>query len=686
MMPRIPVRSRVLVSCLAYACACACVSACGRDEPPPAAAPPPTVVVMSQPPLAAPGAAPAPSGPAAGPGAAAAWLRAHYTKFEYRIPMRDGVRLFTSVLVPNDASPTKKYPLLLRRTPYSVAPYGADRYPSMGGSAEPFVREGFIFVAQDVRGTFMSEGTFEHVRPIRPAGGLPTTAVTDESTDTYDTIAWLLRTLPHHNGKVGQWGISYDGFYTSAGLIDGHPALVAASPQAPIGDWWIGDDMHRNGAFALHEAFSFLGRVDRPRPSPTSEREGWPVIDFGTPDAYQYFLDVGPLSELGPAQFGAEVPYWKDLVAHPDYDDFWKARNILPRLRGVRAAVLVVGGWYDTEDLYGALETYRSIEAQNPGARSSLVMGPWKHGGWMGPGDKLGDGDFGFPTGPGFVELMLAFFKHHLKGGPAPSVAEALMFETGANRWRAFPAWPPREAREALLYLREGGGLSREAPPAGGDPAAAADEFVSDPARPVPYTQSPETGYWSADYMSEDQRFAARRPDVLVYQTPPLEEDVTIAGPIEAELYVSTTGTDADWVVKLVDASPGKLPGWTRRDLEDGRPDKGARQILVRGEPFRGRYRDGLDAPRAFVPGQVAKVAFRIDDVFHTFQRGHRIMIQIQSSWFPFIDRNPQTFVPNIYRAKRADFVKATHRVHRGGAAASKFLVRLLPAADAAPK
>jgi putative CocE/NonD family hydrolase len=664
------------------------VVACGRGEPPaPATAPPsasPPVVVVPAPAPAAPSgdAAARPQQP---PSGIAAWIRAHYTKYEYRIPMRDGARLFTSVLVPNDASPTKKYPILLRRTPYSAGPYGADRYPGMGGSMEPFAREGFIFVSQDVRGTNMSEGTFEDVRPIRPAGvagGGANGASTDESTDTYDTIAWLLKALPHHNGKVGQWGVSYDGFYTSAGIIDGHPALVAASPQAPVGDWWIGDDMHRNGAFVLHEAFDFFGSFDRPRPAPTSEREVFSPIEFGTPDAYQYFLDLGVLAELGPAQFGAEVPFWKDLVAHPDYDEFWKARNILPRLRGVRAAVLVVGGWYDTEDLYGTLETYRAIEAQNPGARNSLVMGPWRHGGWYGAGDRLGDTEFGFPTGPGFVDLLLAFFKHHLKGGPAPGLPEALVFETGANRWRSFPAWPPREVRDAALYLREGGGLAREAPPAGGEPAF--DEFPSDPARPVPYTQNPETRYWSAEYMSEDQRFAARRPDVLVYQTPPLEQDVTIAGPIGAELYVSTTGTDADWVVKLIDVSPGKLPGWTRRDLEDGKPDKGARQLLVRGEPFRGRYRDGLDAPRPFVPGEVAKVAFQIDDVFHTFQRGHRIMVQIQSSWFPFIDRNPQTFVPNIYRARRADFVKATHRVHRGGAAASRLLVKLLPAADEA--
>ena len=547
----------------------------------------------------------------------------------------------------------------------------------MEGAGEPFAREGFIFVTQDVRGAHMSEGTYEHVRPIRAAGA----AGTDEATDTYDTIAWLLEHVPNHNGKVGQWGISYDGFYTSAGIVDGHPALVAASPQAPIADWWIGDDLHRNGAFTLHEAFSFLARVDKPRPSPTPDRQVWPALDFGTPDAYQYFLDVGVIADLGPAAFGNEVPYWKELAAHPDYDEFWKARNLLPRLRNIKAAVLVVGGWYDTEDLYGALETYRAIEAQNPRAKNALVMGPWKHGGWFGAGDKLGDGDFGFPTGPGFVDLMVAFFKHHLKGGPAPDLAEALVFETGANRWRSLPAWPPRQARDAAFYLRAGEALSREAPTDDARP----DEFTSDPRRPVPYTQDPQTIYWSADYMSEDQRFAARRPDVLVYQTPPLEQDVTLAGPIDAELFVSTTGTDADWIVKLIDVSPGKLSGWTRRDLEDGKPDKGAKQLLVRGEPFRGRYRDGLDAPKPFVPGEVAKVAFRLDDVFHTFQRGHRIMIQIQSSWFPFVDRNPQTFVPNIYRAKAADYVKHTHGVHRSRAAASRILVKVLPAPDEAP-
>jgi putative CocE/NonD family hydrolase len=339
--------------------------------------------------------------------------------------------------------------------------------------------------------------------------------------------------------------------------------------------------------------------------------------------------------------------------------------------------VLVVGGWFDTEDLYGPLATYRAIEAQNPRIPSTIVMGPWPHGGWRGgPGDRLGDASFGFATGESFRELELAFFKHRLKDGDDPRLPEAMMFETGANRWRRFDAWPPPGAREASLYLREASGASFEATQSAEE---AFDEYVSDPARPVPHTADPLTGEWSADYMTEDQRFAARRPDVLVYQTAPLERDVTLAGPLEAELYVSTTGTDADWVVKLVDVNPSKMPG---AGSGEEKRDRGGQQTLVRGEPFRGRYRDSYEAPKPFNPGEVTKVRFRINDVLHTFKRHHRIMIQIQSSWFPFIDRNPQKFVPSIYEAKREDFVKATHRVYRSSAAPSALRVTILPAAD----
>jgi uncharacterized protein len=628
--------------------------------------------------LDAPPAAPSP--PAAAPAgegnARAEAFRSRYTKYEYRIPMRDGVRLFTAVYVPNDASEKRRYPFLMVRTPYSVGPYGSGRYPPGAGPEEPYEREGFIFVNQDVRGAHMSEGQFVDVRPHRPAKHGPSEI--DESSDTHDTIAWLLEHVPFNNGRVGQWGISYPGFYTSAGAIDSHPALKAVSPQAPIADWWRGDDWHRHGAFTLQMAFSFYSAFGRPRPKPVDDRT-WKLFEYGTPDAYQFYLDLGPISEVDAKHFKGDIAFWKDLVAHPDYDAFWQERNLLPHLRNIKAAVMVVGGWYDTEDLYGPLSTYRAIEAQNRGIENTIVMGPWRHGGWhRSGGEKLGDAEFGFMTSETFRALELAFFKHHLKGGEKPGLPEAMMFETGANRWRRFDAWPPRDAREARLYLRENDGLKfGEAPPDG----AAFDEYPSDPAHPVPYTQD-NSEHWSADYMAEDQRFASRRPDVLTYATPPLERDVTLAGPLEAELYVSTTGTDADWIVKLVDVNPGTMPGFSQRDEDAGKKNRGGQQTLVRGEPFRGRYRDGYEKPKPFAPGEVTKVKFTINDVFHTFQKGHRIMVQVQSSWFPLIDRNPQTFVPSIYEATRSDFVKATHRVYRSKATPSSLRVQILPPPD----
>lgn len=632
------------------------------------------------PPTAAsvPSAPSAPSAPApsAAPDELATYVRSRYTKYELRIPMRDGARLFTSVYVPTDAGPAKRYPFLITRTPYSVAPYGLDRYPAVLHSPA-FTREGFIFVYQDVRGRHMSEGEFINMRPqATGAKGPKDPKVIDESTDAYDTIQWLQTKLPHHNGKAGMKGISYPGFYTAAGSIDSHPALVAVSPQAPIADWWRGDDMHRHGAFNVQLSFTFFSRFGLPRPVPVANEDRKPFA-FHTPDPYQFYLR--PLTELE-AQLKGEVAFWKEIAAHPDYDDFWKARNLLPHLRNIKAAVLVVGGWYDTEDLYGTLATYQAIEAQNRGIQNTLVLGPWSHGGWArGDSSRLGDADFGFVTAEPFAAKELAFFVHHLKGGPAPGLAEALMFEAGADRWRSFDRWPPREAKPVRLFLREGGVLAMGQPPA--TTSEAFDEYPSDPARPVPYTEQ-LTQHWSSSYAAEDQRFAARRPDVLVYQTAPLEHPVTLAGPLTAELFVSTTGTDADWVVKLIDVNPDVMPGWTELDERvGGKPNLGAKQILVRGEPLRGRYREGGDRPKPFVPGEVTAVQFPINDVFYTFGRGHRIMVQIQSSWFPFIDRNPQTYVP-IFQAKASDFVKATHRVHRTQATPSALLVNVLPSLD----
>jgi uncharacterized protein len=651
--------------------------ACRGDEHRPGAAPP--AVLAAAPPatvVTVPAAAPAERSSAEDL-ARTAYVRSHYIKYELRIPMRDGVHLFTSVYVPSDASTRKRYPFMMNRTPYSVAPYGTDRYPTTLMSPT-YAKEGFIFVFQDVRGRNLSEGEFVNVRPHQASKGAPRDI--DESTDTFDTIAWLLEHVPHHNGKVGLKGISYPGFYASAGAIDSHPALKAVSPQAPIADWWRGDDVHRHGAFNVQLAFAFFSRFGVPRPAPRADEERKP-FPFGTPDSYQFYLR--PLAELESTYLKGGIPFWTELAAHPDYDAFWQARNLLPHLRNIKAAMLVVGGWYDTEDLYGALATYRAIEAQNRGITNTLVMGPWRHAGWWyGDSDRLGDADFGFATAEPFQERELAFFVHHLKGGPDAALPEAMVFEAGADRWRQFESWPPPGTREVRLFLRERSGLTFDRGPS--DAADPFDEFVSDPARPVPYTQDP-TQAWSSSYAAEDQRFASRRPDVLVYQSEPLSGDVTLAGPITAELFVSTTGSDADWVVKLIDVHPDTMPGWTTADELANRTNLGAKQVLVRGEPMRGRYRQGGATPLPFTPGQVTPVHFPINDVFYTFQRGHRIMVHVQSSWFPFIDRNPQTFVP-IFEAKASDFVKATHRVYHTAKAPSALVVRVLPALDEPPR
>lgn len=600
----------------------------------------------------------------------AEFIREHYSKFEYRIPVRDGKTLFTAVYMPLDASARKTYPMLLVRTPYSVAPYGAENYKAQLGPTAEYEKEGYIFVFQDVRGTNMSEGEFVNMRPHIDVK--KSSADIDESSDTYDSIDWLVKHIPHNNGKVGQWGISYPGFYTSAGAIDSHPALKAVSPQAPIADWFRGDDMHRNGAFNLQMGFGFFYNFGQPRPQPTDQR-GWKDFPFGTPDGYQFFLDLGPLSNVNRLHFKNGISFWNDFIAHPDYDQFWQSRNLLPHLKNIKAAVLTVGGWYDTEDLYGPLQTYRAIEKQNPGIRNTLVVGPWTHGGWTRTdGERVGDAGFGYKTVKNYQPVELAFFRHYLKDGEQPVLPEAWMFETGANRWRSFDNWPPKDSREQALYFHANGRLSFTPPGAGED--SGFDEYISDPQKPVPYTTEIMTR-WSKEYIAADQRFASRRPDVLSWQSEVLDKDVTLAGPLQASLFVSTSGTDADFVVKLIDVNPP--------DLKDGNVNRGNQQTLVRGEPFRARYREGFDQPKAFVPGAVTPVNFAINDVFHTFQRGHRIMVQVQSSWFPFIDRNPQTFVPNIFEAKDSDFVKATQRVYHSSGQASALKVRVLPSLDA---
>jgi putative CocE/NonD family hydrolase len=601
------------------------------------------------------------------PEGSAAWLAEHYTKLEYRIPMRDGVRLFTRAFLPKDDS--QPWPIMLTRTPYSLKPYGADNYTDPSGSFGTLAKDTFILVTQDVRGRYGSEGEYMHVRPFNPNKG-PKDA--DESSDTWDTIDWLVKNVPGNNGKVGLFGISYPGFYTSMGMIDSHPALLAASPQAPVSDWFVGDDLHHNGALFLAQNFGFFYHFAQRADDPLHEDPKG--FHFPTPDGYDFFLRMGSLVNADRLYFKGCSPAWSEFMAHPAYDSWWQARNIRPHLKNVHCAVMTVGGWFDAEDLFGALETYRATERLNPGITNVLVMGPWAHGEWgRGAGDMLGPINFHARTGEFFRErIELPFFRHFLKGDTNYTATEAQVFETGADQWRRFDVWPPSNVSSQTLYFRPGGNLSFEAPTENGD---AFDEYVSDPAKPVPFTSETSTGY-PRSYPVEDQRFAASRPDVLVYETGPLDQDLTFAGPLKATLHVSTTGTDADWVVKLIDVFPGDYP--------DPNPNPaglrmGGYQQLVRGDVFRGRFRHGFDKPEPFQPGQVTPVEFTIPDIFHTFRSGHRVMVQVQSSWFPLVDRNPQTFV-DIATAKPEDFRKATQRVYRTRTSPSGLVVEVLPA------
>ena len=586
------------------------------------------------------------------------YIRMHYTKYELKIPMRDGAKLFTSVYVPNDAKPDRSYPILLLRTPYSVGPYGIDLYKGTLGPSVEFEKSGYIFAFQDVRGRYMSEGAFVNMRPhIEGKKGTQF----DESSDTFDTIEWMIKNIKHNNGRVGQWGISYPGFYSSAGAIDSHPALKAVSPQAPIADWFF-DDFHRNGAFVLPMGFNFFSSfgVSRPEPTPLSAER----FNHGTKDGYQFFLQLGPLQNVNKKYFNGRIEFWNEIAAHPNYDEFWQSRNLLPHLKNISASVLTVGGWYDTEDLYGPLQTYAAIEKMNPKTQNRIVMGPWSHGGWNGgEGAKLGTASFGFPTAQWFRDqVQFPFFEYHLKDQGAFGLAEATVFETGSNRWREFDAWPPTEGKPRKIHFAAGGILSEQISAPMAD-AEAFDEFVSDPSKPVPYTME-ITSAWAKDYMTEDQRFAAWRPDVLVYRGEALREDLTIAGSITADLWVSTSAGDADWIVKVIDEFPGApLNGLKPNDPSSDAFPSG-RQQLLRAGVIRGRFRESFSTPKPFVSNQPTRVQIKLDDILHTFPAGHRLMIQIQSTWFPFIDRNPQKFVENIFDAKEADFIKANHRLY----------------------
>lgn len=595
------------------------------------------------------------------------YIKANYTKYEHDIPMRDGKKLFTAVYVPKDAA--QPYPLLLLRTPYSVSPYGSDQYKSSLGPSDRFAKEAFIFAYQDVRGRNKSESEFVNVTPHKPVKKGP--ADVDESTDTFDTIEWLLKHVPNHSGKVGMWGISYPGFYAAAGMIDAHPALKAVSPQAPVCDWFVGDDFHHNGAFYLAHAFGFFSNFGRSKTEPPALPP--PRYDPGTPDGYRFFLDVGPLSNINEKYFKNEIAFWSDLMGHGDYDEFWQSRDLRRGLKKIRPAVMTVGGWFDAEDLFGALHVYQAVEESSPGAYNILVMGPWHHGGWeRADGDSLGNVRFGSKTSEFFREqIEFPFFNYHLKEKGELKLPEAYVFETGTNVWRSYDAWPPKNAAPKQFFFHENSRLSTDDPTSSSSPAF--DEYVSDPAKPVPYVNGTAFGM-TREHMVEDQRFASTRTDVLVYQSDVLAEDVTAAGPVSPDLYVSTTGTDSDWVVKLIDVYPDDMPD---NDPNPAGVKMGGFQQLVRGEAFRGKYRKSYEKPEPFVPDEVTRIQFTMPDICHDFRRGHRIMVQVQSSWFPLVDRNPQKFV-DIYQARAEDFQKATQRVYRSPGSASSVKVLLL--------
>jgi putative CocE/NonD family hydrolase len=635
--------------------------------------------------LALPGAALllAPVRPCAGALAAqegdSAYVAAHYTKREVGIPMRDGVRLHTVVYVPRDAGPQRRYPVLLQRTPFSAGPYGPGAYPRRLAPSPFMLRDGYVFVTQDVRGRYLSEGTFENVRPLLSYSvHAHDVHATDEATDAYDTIEWLLRNLPEQNGRVGLLGVSYAGFYAAAAALAGHPAIRATSLQAPVTDVFF-EDFHHNGALLLGHllAYPIFGV---PRPAPTAE--SWWLLDFlrvtarATDDDYGTLLGLGPLRNVTRDVYPSDV-WWREMVAHPTYDAFWRARSIIPRLHRLPHPVLVVGGWFDAENLYGTLAAYRALSAPGSGPEPMLVMGPFGHRGWMDrDAGRTTHGDlyFGDSLAARYQrDVEAAFFRANLKGEPAAAPTGALVFDTGRKTWVRFPRWPAREAERRGFYFEADGSLGA-APRPGGRGFV---EYTSDPRHPVRARCSGPTiedgRLWS--YMSDDQRCFTRRADVAVFQSGELREDVTFAGELAARLWVSTTGTDADFVVKLIDVYPATA------DAAD--PASAGRMAgyeqLVRGEIMRGRYRRSFRTPAPFRPNEVTEVSYRLPDVFHTFRKGHRIMVQVQSSWFPLFDRNPQRFVPSIFQAREDDFVTARQRIWVRPGAASRIEAPVLP-------
>ena len=584
------------------------------------------------------------------------WVRENYYKIERQIPMRDGAKLFTAIYIPKDT--TEKHPILIRRTPYSVAPYSENNFPESFWNSyyRLYMRENYIMVMQDVRGKYMSEGDFIDVRPFNSN---KTGTQIDEASDTYDAVDWLVKNVPHNNGRVGVFGISYPGFYSTMAALSNHPAVKAVSPQAPVTDWFMGDDFHHNGAFMLMDAFSFYSGFGKPRLKPTMQGSSGYRIPGA--DNYNFYLQTGSLKNFA-TLVGDSVQFWKDLYAHPNLDDWWKARNTRNFVQNIPAttSTLVVGGLFDAEDCFGAWNLYKAIE-QKAKNNNRLVMGPWFHGQWGGRGDGsyIGNVRFGSKTSEWYENnLEIPFFNYYLKNkGDINKLAEATVFFSGENQWRQLEQWPPADAETKNLYLQDNGALNWNKPSA----SNSFTQYTSDPGKPVPYTEDVHLRR-TREYMTDDQRFAARRPDVLVFQTEVLNEDVTLAGPLHADLFAAISTTDADFVVKLIDVFSDTFTYKTPLPSGVDYPMEGY-QMLVRGEVMRGKFRNSFEKPEPFTPNKVEEVKFYMPDVAHTFKKGHRIMVQIQSSWFPLVDRNPQKF-ENIYEANDKDFQKANIKIY----------------------
>jgi putative CocE/NonD family hydrolase len=603
------------------------------------------------------------AGQAATAPARAGSLESLYTRSEITIPMRDGIRLDTVVFAPKDTS--KTYPILLTRTPYGI-PYVAGEFPSSIGPSDLFTRSGYIVAYQDVRGTHMSEGNFVNIRPQLPPTHGPKDI--DESTDAYDTIDYLVHNTPNNNGRVGMWGISYPGFYADAGAISGHPALKAVSPQAPLTDWFLGDDLHHNGAFFLMDNFDWEWTFDFDFPR-TALTRGYPQPhhDFPYENAYKFYLDMGPLPNANTLYLKNTVPYWTELMDHGNYDRYWQERDLLPHLTNIKPAMLTTGGWFDAEDFYGTLGTFRALGKRSPGTASYLALGPWPHGGWAdGLGRRFGGLDFASATGTYYREqIEFPFFEHYLKEvGPAPA-AKAQVFDTGSKEWLSLPNWPPSKLAPRSLYLNADKTLTAESPQS--DAASEADSYISDPANPVPYSAHAKTqSDRYTPYMIEDQRFLDGRTDLLTYKTAVLTNKVFVAGPINVEFYVqSPQATDADFIVKIIDIYPSTYPA---------DPRLANAEIQIRADVMRAKFRNSFEKPEPLVPGKVTPLRFALPDICHTFLPGHRIAIQIQSSWFPIIDRNPQRF-EDIYHADAKDFQKAQITVLRSKAYPSRVVL-----------